>query len=178
MKPIRRFAAGVFASSMISGVIAAPTPGNHEWANRAEGYDPYWKAAGLVTNRHFYSFRTAGWEIISLNSESGLERGSPQRRWLERRVRRRGTCRIAFWHRPFQNAGRPLGTVAGDGRAGQAVRWCPALPRARRRPPGRLRRLTASVEPLARPARPIDHAPTRLVPHDLDSPRHHGCVQQ
>jgi hypothetical protein len=86
--------------------IAAPTPGNHEWHNRAEGYDPYWKAAGLVTNRHYYSFRTAGWEIISLNSESGLEEGSPQRRWLKRRVRGNGTCRIAFWHRPFQNAGR------------------------------------------------------------------------
>jgi Calcineurin-like phosphoesterase len=86
--------------------IAAPTPGNHDWHNRADGYDPYWKAVGLVTNRHYYSFRTAGWEIISLNSEAGLEEGSPQRRWLEQRVRRPGTCRIAFWHRPFQNAGR------------------------------------------------------------------------
>jgi predicted phosphodiesterase len=86
--------------------IAAPTPGNHDWHNRAEGYDPYWKSAGLVTNRHYYSFRTAGWEIISLNSESGLEEGSPQRRWLKQRLRKPGTCRIAFWHRPFQNAGR------------------------------------------------------------------------
>jgi hypothetical protein len=86
--------------------IGAPTPGNHDWHNRAEGYDPYWKAAGLVTNRHYYSFRTAGWEIISLNSESGLEEGSPQRRWLKQRLRKPGTCRIAFWHRPFQNAGR------------------------------------------------------------------------
>ena len=57
--------------------IAAPTPGNHEWHNRTEGYDPYWKAAGLVTNRHYYSFKTAGWEIISLNSESGLEGDRP-----------------------------------------------------------------------------------------------------
>jgi predicted phosphodiesterase len=86
--------------------IAAPTPGNHEWDHRAEGYDPYWKSVGLVTNRHYYSFKIAGWEIISLNSESGLEDGSPQRRWLKHRLRRRGTCRIAFWHRPFLNAGR------------------------------------------------------------------------
>jgi predicted phosphodiesterase len=86
--------------------IAAPTPGNHEWRNRAEGYDPYWKRVGLVTNRHYYSFRAGGWELISLNSESGLEDGSPQRRWLERKVRKRGTCRIAFWHRPFLNAGK------------------------------------------------------------------------
>ena len=36
----------------------------------------------------------------------GLEDGSPQRRWLERKVRERGTCRIAFWHRPYLNAGK------------------------------------------------------------------------
>jgi predicted phosphodiesterase len=86
--------------------IAAPTPGNHDWPNHGEGYDPYWKKVGLVTNRHYYSFRIAGWEIISLNSESGLENGSPQRRWLARKVRKRGTCRIAFWHRPYLNAGK------------------------------------------------------------------------
>lgn len=86
--------------------IAAPTPGNHDWANHGEGYDPYWKKVGLVTNRHYYSFRIAGWEVISLNSESGLEKGSPQRRWLERKVRKRSTCRIAFWHRPYLNAGK------------------------------------------------------------------------
>jgi hypothetical protein len=86
--------------------IAAPTPGNHEWPNRAEGYDPYWKDAGLDTSRHYYSFRVAGWEVVSLNSESGLEDGSPQREWLERYADERGNCRIAFWHRPYLNAGR------------------------------------------------------------------------
>jgi hypothetical protein len=86
--------------------IAAPTPGNHDWPKHDEGYDPYWKANGLVTNRHYYSFRAGGWEFLSLNSESGLEEGSPQRRWLKHRVRGRGTCRIAFWHRPYLNAGK------------------------------------------------------------------------
>ena len=86
--------------------IAAPTPGNHDWPNRAEGYDPYWKAAGLVTNRHYYSFKVAGWEFVSLNTEAGLEDGSPQRRWLPGALRERGNCRVVFWHRPYQNAGR------------------------------------------------------------------------
>ena len=27
-------------------------------------------------------------------------------RWAKRQVSERGTCRIAFWHRPFLNAGR------------------------------------------------------------------------
>ena len=88
--------------------ITAPAPGNHEWPNHEEGYDPYWKAANprLPQNRHWYSFKTAGWEILSLNSEEGQAAGSPQVRWIERRVRGGGTCRIAFMHRPFLNAGR------------------------------------------------------------------------
>jgi predicted phosphodiesterase len=86
--------------------VIAPTPGNHDWRNHDDGYDPYFEATGIPTNRHHYSFKTAGWEIVSLNSEAGLEDGSPQRRWLQRALRERGTCRIAFWHRPFLNAGR------------------------------------------------------------------------
>ena len=86
--------------------ITAPTPGNHEWENRDEGYDAYWAARGLPTDRHHYSFKTAGWEIIGLNSEVGLEEGSSQRRWLPQALSERGTCRIVFWHRPFQSAGR------------------------------------------------------------------------
>jgi len=86
--------------------ITAPTPGNHEWDNREEGYDAYWAERGLPTGRHHYSFKTAGWEIVSLNSEAGLEDGSSQRRWLPRALSEPGTCRIAFWHRPFRSAGR------------------------------------------------------------------------
>jgi hypothetical protein len=86
--------------------VTAPTPGNHEWDNRDEGYDAYWAQKGLPTGRHHYSFKTAGWEIIGLNSEAGLEDGSSQRRWLPQALAEPGTCRIAFWHRPFQSAGR------------------------------------------------------------------------
>lgn len=86
--------------------VTAPTPGNHEWDNRDEGYDAYWAERGLSTERHHYSFKTAGWEIVSLNSQAGLEDGSAQRRWLPRALREPGTCRIAFWHDPFQSGGR------------------------------------------------------------------------
>jgi hypothetical protein len=89
--------------------IAYPTPGNHDWPNHAEGYDPYWEKANprVPTNRHYYRFKAGGWEFISLNSESGLENGSPQRDWLKAQMKgKRGNCRIAFWHRPFMNAGR------------------------------------------------------------------------
>jgi Calcineurin-like phosphoesterase len=88
--------------------ITFPTPGNHDWPNHGAGYDPYWGKANarVPTNRHYYRLKVGGWEILSLNSESGLDRGSPQMRWLRQHVRGRGTCRIAFWHRPFMNAGK------------------------------------------------------------------------
>lgn len=89
--------------------IAAPTPGNHEWPNHDAGYDPYWSTANpeIPTNRHYYRLRAGGWELLSLNSESGLDSGSPQMRWLRSQMRdASGTCRIAFWHRPYLNAGK------------------------------------------------------------------------
>ena len=85
--------------------VTAPTPGNHEWAERDEGYDEYWRATrGRV--RPYYSFKTAGWEIMSLNSETELDEGSAQFRWLRSALRDRGTCRIAFMHRSYLSAGR------------------------------------------------------------------------
>ena len=88
--------------------ITAPTPGNHDWPRHEEGYDPYWDKANprLPQNRHWYSFKLAGWEFLSLNSEERHADGTPQVRWAEQAVSEPGTCRIAFWHRPFMNAGR------------------------------------------------------------------------
>jgi hypothetical protein len=85
--------------------LTAPTPGNHEWGNRDEGYDEYWRAA-RGTVRPYYSFNTAGWEILSLNSETELDEDSGQVRWLRAAVRESGTCRIAFMHRSYLSAGR------------------------------------------------------------------------
>lgn len=85
--------------------ITAPTLGNHEDGNRAVGYDPYWRAVHGRTPPDYYAFRIAGWKIISLNSQIDYSPGSAQVRWLRRKVRGPGNCRIAFWHRPRYNAG-------------------------------------------------------------------------
>jgi len=87
------------------GAVTAPTPGNHEWQNRVQGYDPYWRAAKQSPVRHRYSFELAGWQIISLNSEGSRGPSSEQVRWLRREVSRPGTCRLAFWHAPRYSAG-------------------------------------------------------------------------
>jgi Calcineurin-like phosphoesterase len=86
--------------------ITLPTPGNHDWPNHEQGYDPYWDGlAGGRLARDHYAVRMAGWQLISLNSQSAHDAGSKQVRWLKQRVARGGNCRIAFWHRPLKSAG-------------------------------------------------------------------------
>ena len=85
--------------------VTAPTPGNHEWPNRAGGYNPYWRSIKGRTPPPYYAFRLGGWTILSLNSETDHEAASAQVRWLRRTVRGEGTCRLAFWHRPRFSAG-------------------------------------------------------------------------
>jgi acid phosphatase type 7 len=85
----------------------APTPGNHDWPNHESGYDRYWRRAlGRKRTAAWYAFRAGGWQILSLNSEAAHERGSPQERWLRRRLRGSGTCTLAYWHRPRFSAGK------------------------------------------------------------------------
>ncbi|MGB2711134.1 MAG: metallophosphoesterase [Conexibacter sp.] len=85
--------------------VTLPTPGNHEWANRTDGYYPYWARTFGARPLDHYSVRVADWQLLSLNSEEPHEAGSRQVEWLERQVRGGGDCRIAFWHRPRFSAG-------------------------------------------------------------------------
>lgn len=81
----------------------APTPGNHDWPEAREGYEPFWEKVTGETPPTYYTFRAGGWEILSVNAEH------PERRavknWLGERVLSGGDCRIAFWHRPRYSAG-------------------------------------------------------------------------
>ena len=77
--------------------VTAPTPGNHEWPNHDEGYT-YWGEVRGKEPPSWYSFKVAGWKLLSLNSEDSHERGSPQIEWLRSEIQEPGTCRLAFWH--------------------------------------------------------------------------------
>jgi len=80
-----------------------PTPGNHEWANRAEGYAPFWREVLGKRLPYHYAREAGGWQVLSANSETPDD--PAQLAWLRRRAAARGTCRIVFWHRPGMNAG-------------------------------------------------------------------------
>ena len=83
----------------------APTLGNHEWDTRRSGYDAYWRRALGRSLPRYYSFEAAGWTVLSLNSELPVWAMLRQSAWVSARVRRGGTCRLAFWHRPRFSAG-------------------------------------------------------------------------
>jgi len=83
----------------------APTPGNHEWPQRGDGYEPYWAEVFGEPPPAWYGFHVAGWQLLSLNSEAPHGRDSAQVRWLRTQASAPGTCRLAFWHRPRFNAG-------------------------------------------------------------------------
>jgi len=92
--------------------VTSPTPGNHEWPAQRSGYTPYWSAKKGRPQPSWYSFRTAGWQVVSLNSETAHGARSSQVRWLRRAVSGSGDCRIAFWHRPRYSAGTSHGDNA------------------------------------------------------------------
>jgi PKD repeat protein len=85
---------------------SSPTPGNHEWGNRATGYDPYWGSLAPQTNGgHYYSFDLGDWHFVSLNSEEAIDVNSAQIAWLKQDLARyKGTCTIAYMHRPRHTA--------------------------------------------------------------------------
>jgi Calcineurin-like phosphoesterase len=87
--------------------ITDPTPGNHEWGDRRQGYQPYWRRVKGRRQLDWYGYRLAGWEVLNLNSEAPHGPGSRQLRWLRARLRAGpgGDCRLAFWHRPRYSAG-------------------------------------------------------------------------
>ena len=81
-----------------------PTPGNHDWGNHSVGYDPYWRKVKGRPMPHHYAFSVGGWRIISVNSQTPRDR--EQLAFLRRELARvRGSCAIAFMHRPRFNAG-------------------------------------------------------------------------
>jgi acid phosphatase type 7 len=90
--------------------ITEPTIGNHEWANRREGYYTYWRRQKGRRQPPWSRTRIAGWEVYNLNSQARHGPASRQVRWLERALEgAAGNCRIAFWHRPRYSSGAYLG---------------------------------------------------------------------
>jgi hypothetical protein len=92
--------------------LTAPTPGNHDWPFRRGGYDSYWSGVRGTPAPPWYAFSAGGWQLLSLNSETGSR--SAQLKWLRGQVKGKGSCRLAFWHRPRFSAGLHGDTASMD----------------------------------------------------------------
>jgi hypothetical protein len=77
-----------------------PVLGNHEYANRRSGYEPYWRRArdwSRARARHRAYVGRSGWQIIAYSSEADP---ASEAAWVGRQVARHsGTCRLALAHR-------------------------------------------------------------------------------
>jgi hypothetical protein len=85
--------------------ITAPTPGNHEWDRRAEGYDAYWARVHGRAIPPWYAFSAGGWLVLSLSSQARCGEGSAQLAWLRATLAASDAPVLAFWHRPRYSAG-------------------------------------------------------------------------
>ena len=78
-----------------------PVAGNHEYANRYEGYYPYWETKrGWSTDQALhrsYVDGPSGWQVLAYSSEADA---GEEAQWLAGELaKHEGTCRIAFAHR-------------------------------------------------------------------------------
>lgn len=109
--------------------VTYPTPGNHEWLERSQGYDLYWgPRVRQPDGGHWYSFDLAGWHFVSLSSMEATARGSPQETWLRNDLARYpGSCTVVFTHYPRFSAGPQYNTPRLEplfaASAGRAVAW-------------------------------------------------------
>lgn len=79
-----------------------PAAGNHDRA----GFFDFWQDQGRVLAPYART-RIAGWDLLSLDSEGDVGRGSDQYEWMKGALARRsGDCRLAFFHRPRHSAGK------------------------------------------------------------------------
>jgi 3',5'-cyclic AMP phosphodiesterase CpdA len=99
--------------------ITFPTPGNHEYYTPgAAGYFDYFGARAGPQRRGYYASEQGAWLIVSLNSEIGTRKETPQNAWLRNLLRANNRrCILAFWHKPLFSSGersartRPLWRV-------------------------------------------------------------------
>jgi hypothetical protein len=86
--------------------ITLPTIGNHEYSGMdfPRGYMEYWGNPA-----HYYSVDTAGWHIVSLDTNpkfNEIHPDSEQMQWLERDLEAStAACTLAFFHHPPYSVG-------------------------------------------------------------------------
>jgi hypothetical protein len=84
-----------------------PSPGNHEYEVAGAGpYFQYFAERAGPSGLGYYSYTLGGWRVYSLNSEVGVDPGSPQMAWLRSELSTNPSrCTLAYFHRPLFSSG-------------------------------------------------------------------------
>lgn len=89
-----------------------PALGNHEYNISSNPYFDYFNGVGNDSGpagkreQGYYSYDTAGWHIVVLNSEVTKISLPDQVSWLQADLAAHPTvCSLAYWHRPFFTSG-------------------------------------------------------------------------
>ncbi|SDM77201.1 metallophosphoesterase family protein [Allokutzneria albata] len=82
--------------------ITKPSPGNHEYNDKARGYKEYFGAVATPQGKTYYSHDIGNWHFVALDSNLPTGETSEQGRWLVDDLKRTTKgCIAAYWHHPF-----------------------------------------------------------------------------
>lgn len=81
-------------------------PGNHEYmTSGATGFFSYFGARAGPDSSGHYALRIAGWQVLMLNSNVPMTRGSRQFEFVRQQMQAAPRCTLAVWHHPFESSG-------------------------------------------------------------------------
>ena len=81
-------------------------PGNHEYmTSGATGFFSYFGDRAGPDSSGYYAMRIAGWQVLMLNSNVPMTRGSRQFEFVRQQMQAAPRCTLAVWHHPFDSSG-------------------------------------------------------------------------
>ena len=81
-------------------------PGNHEYmTSGATGFFSYFGNRAGPDVSGYYALRIAGWQVLMLNSNVPMTRGSRQFEFVRQQMQAAPRCTLAVWHHPFDSSG-------------------------------------------------------------------------
>lgn len=88
--------------------ITKPTPGNHEWYDKLNGYKAYFGSIATPQGKPYYSYDIGDFHFVALDSDpltDGIT--GEQLTWLRQDLaRNQKACVVGYWHHPRFNSGK------------------------------------------------------------------------
>lgn len=81
-------------------------PGNHEYGTPgANGFFAYFGDRAGDDRSGFFALQLSGWQVLMLNSNLAMNRGSRQFEFVRHQMETAPRCTLAVWHHPFDSSG-------------------------------------------------------------------------